>query len=130
MNSYEELVIEDLLKIAYANPGCSSAKMAAVIKDRKSTVSFGLNQMKTHPLQAKYGKNKHAICLHAEIDAIRNAPRDYDFRGTSLFVARSLKNGQSALAKPCSGCQRAIRDFGISRVYYTTEDGYNVWILD
>lgn len=124
---YEETVVNDLLKVAFSNPGCSSAKMAAVIKDKKNTISFGLNQTKTHPLQARYGKNKHSICLHAEIDAIRNAPKNSDLRGTSLFVARSLKNGSRALAKPCKGCEKAIKDYGITRVIYTTSEGFNVW---
>lgn len=103
--------------------------MAALIRKGRRIVSAGLNSKKTHPLQAKYGNNRFSIHLHAEIAAILRASED-DLEGSTLYVARSLKDGSRALAKPCEGCQRAIKDFKIKRVVYTTEKGYSVWYSD
>ncbi len=86
--------------------------------------------MKSSPLQAKYATNKDlSIYLHAEISAIKNALRQIDvedFKKVSLYVCRVkydiLTNSiVYGLAKPCSGCMRAIFEFDIKKVYYTLE---------
>jgi len=118
--------IQDLLLLARDTPTFAGAKMAAVIKDKREIISFGFNQKKSHPLQKRYSSNPEAICLHSEIDAIRKAPYRTNLRGKTLFVARVLKGGQRALAKPCIGCQRAIKDFGFKEVVYSTPKGYKV----
>jgi deoxycytidylate deaminase len=106
------------IKAALANPIKRAPRMAAVIKDRKRLVSIGLNTFKTHPLQAKFGKMDECIYLHAEIAAFVNAR--CDVTGMTLYVARVTRDGKPALAKPCSGCQRAIVQFGFGKVEWTT----------
>jgi len=74
----------------------------------------------------KYAADEHKIFLHAEIAAIKKALRFYSvdmLRGTTLIVCRVKKNGLGN-SKPCIGCQRAIAEFGIKKVIYTTEDGW------
>jgi hypothetical protein len=44
---------------------------AAAIYIGNKLISTGVNQLKSHPLQAKFGSNTDAIFLHAEIDQIR-----------------------------------------------------------
>lgn len=39
--------------------------------------------------------------------------------GSVVYVARTLKNGSIALAKPCIACQNSLRHRGVERVYYT-----------
>ena len=39
--------------------------------------------------------------------------------GSVVYVARTLKNGTVAMAKPCVACQNALRHRGVKRVYYT-----------
>lgn len=41
-----------------------------------------------------------------------------------LIVARSRKNGELAMAKPCSDCLPIIQAFGIRYVYYSNYEGY------
>lgn len=101
--------------------------LAAAIVIKNRIISFGTNQMKTDPFQAKYAKNKDCIYLHAEIGAIKNALKRVDvdsLRKADLYVLRVRnENRKRAMSKPCAGCMRAIAEFGIRRVIYTTDDG-------
>lgn len=112
------------------NPGDIRASVVASLVNKKGIVSFGFNQKKSHPLQAKYSKNEHAIFLHAEIDAIRKGLRkDENLTKCDLYIMRTKHIGPKpidpvvcALARPCPGCQRAIADFGLRKIYYSTEN--------
>lgn len=106
------------LEIARSNPIIGLPQMAAVIYDRRSLISYGVNSRKTHPLQAKFGKHDQAICLHAEIAALANARQSVE--GMVMYVARAYKDGSPGLAKPCKGCERALIEFGIADVEWTT----------
>lgn len=124
-------ILNTLEKIAAANPN-PTEKLAAAIVWRNRIISVGLNSMKTHPLQAKYGRNKHSVFLHAEIAAIKNALREIDvddFTKCEIYIVRVKKERPFSkkyvrgLAKPCSGCARAIAEFGLRRVIYTCDNG-------
>lgn len=128
MKKVSNNVLNTLAKIAAANP-TPAEKFAAAIVRNNTIISVGMNSMKSHPLQAKYAKNPHAVFLHAEIDAIKNALREInvdEFYKTDLYICRVKKEKPftkkyiSGLAKPCCGCERAIIAFGIKRVIYTT----------
>lgn len=131
MKNVNNGILHTLAKVAAANPN-PQEKMAAAIVQRNRIISVGINSMKTHPLQAKYGKNKHAVFLHAEIAAIKNALREIevdDFAKCDIYIARIKKERPFTkkyvwgLAKPCCGCERAIAEFGIKRVIYTCDNG-------
>ena len=108
----------------------AGAKVGAVLVIKKRVISFGVNKRKTHPFQKAHAKNKDAIDLHAENDAIVNALRHFDvdeLKRATLYVARVKKPTARSqftwgLAKPCSGCQKAIAAMGIKRVFYTTDE--------
>lgn len=111
-----------------------SARLAAAIVRKNDIISFGINQRKSHPFQAKYCKNKDAIYLHAEISAISNALKRIsieELKRCSLYVCRvkytSTYKDKLIFGKacPCEGCRRAIIDFGIKHVYFTNDElGY------
>lgn len=131
MKSVNNGILHTLAKVAAANPN-PTEKLAAAIVCRNRIISIGMNSMKTHPLQAKYGKNVHAVFLHAEIAAIKNALREIevdDFSKCDIYIARIKKEKPFSkkfvwgLAKPCSGCERAIAEFGLKRVIYTCDNG-------
>lgn len=124
-------ILHTLAKIAEANP-TSAEKMASAIVYRNKIISVGMNSMKSHPLQAKYAKNEHAIFLHSEIAAIKNALREVsvdDLSKCDIYVVRVKKEKPFTkkyvlgLAKPCAGCERAIAEFGLKKVVYTCDDG-------
>lgn len=86
--------------------------------------------MKSHPMAARFSKNEQAIFLHAEVAAIKNALREIevtDLEKMEMYICRVKKPKPFSkrwvwgLAKPCIGCQRAIAEFGLKRVVYTTD---------
>lgn len=95
-------------------------QITALAYDKKGKLlSVGRNSyVRTHPLQAHYGKRSGrpaAIYLHAELAALIKA------RGQvhRLVIMRYHNNGAPALAKPCPACQMAINDFNVKIVEHT-----------
>ena len=114
------------------------AKLAAALVHRNQIISLGVNQFRTHPFQAKYGKNSEAIYLHAEMNAIRNALNHVhsdDLTRASLYVYRVRRpesrsqNWICGSSRPCEGCAKAISVFGIKRVINSTneENTFEIW---
>lgn len=103
-------------------------KLAAGVVKKKQLIAIGYNQLKSHPLQSQFGKNDDSVFLHAEIDAIRKSIRLLNTSELSdcvLYVLR-VKRGSDGnwirgMSKPCAGCYNAISNYGIKRVYYTTD---------
>ena len=126
-----------MAKVAEANDG-SNVRFAAAITYRNKIVSIGFNHKKSHPFQKKYAKNSEAIFLHAEVHAIKNALREMpiaDLSKCELYITRvkrPISHSESfiwGLSKPCSGCQRAIAEFGIKRTIYTCDETGNYEVL-
>ena len=124
-------ILDTLAKVAAANPGLRE-KFAAAVVYRNRIISVGMNSMKSHPMAAKYGKNEHAIFLHAEVAAIKNALREMevdDLSKCDIYITRVKKEKPFSkkfvwgLSKPCPGCERAIAEFGLKRTIYTCDDG-------
>jgi tRNA(Arg) A34 adenosine deaminase TadA len=129
-NSRHNKIIQTLGKVAEDVLPVGRVKISAAIVIKNEIISIGTNKMKSHPLQAKFGRNYQAIYIHAEIDAIAKALRRLDARrltSATLYVARiKVDNTGKAmwgLARPCSGCAGAIESFGIKQVIWT-DDGY------
>ena len=105
-----------------------SSRHAAAVVYKRTVAGVGFNKMKTHPIQAKFGKNAHAIYLHSEVDAIINSLRSItldELRKSTLYVVRAkqLSTNEKRIVQgsscPCSGCVGIILKFGIQRVVYT-----------
>lgn len=114
------ILLEEAIKVALANPITDLPKMAALIYNRKKLIAVGMNSRKSHPLAKQFQKNPHTVCVHAEIAALVNAMRQgISVEGMSIYIARVGKLGYPMLAKPCSGCSRALMSFGINNIYWT-----------
>lgn len=107
-----------------------NARLAAAVVYKNEIVSFGVNEFKTHPFQAKFGRNDASIYLHAETSAIKNALKVLDeeeLSKSALYVCRvkfedlRRKKLIFGLAKPCDGCIRCIHTFGIKKVIYSLD---------
>lgn len=128
-------VLDELRLMAIDVAPAARAKIAAAVVIKNEIVSFGENQLRTHPFQLKFGKNTDAVYWHAETHAIYNAlkrvPVEELIRAT-LHVVRVKKTAAGSkdwvlgLAKPCRGCEFCAKTFGIPRVVYSTEGGYTV----
>lgn len=132
LNRREKRIMDFLRRQAIDVEPVKSSRMAAAIVYKNNVISIGHNSRRTHPFQAKYGKNPMAICMHAEINAIKNALNHLevdDFKKTTIMIYRVKKqNGLrkaawvDGMAKPCEGCARAIMEFGIKKIVYSTEE--------
>lgn len=118
------------LKTMALTSGHPKVWVAAALVHRNKVISYGVNTMKTHPYQHRYGRNNECVYWHAETLAIYNAEKRLGFtkfNKSTLYVARLKFNSPlkqkliSGLAKPCSGCTRCIIDYGIPRVIYTLD---------
>lgn len=108
-----------------------ASRVAACIVYKGRIVSVGVNSKRSDPFQKRFAKNEHAIYLHAEIAAIKTAFRHLsldELKKSTLYVCRVVFDNDDrtptwALSKPCEGCRRAIVEFQIPQVVYTTDDG-------
>lgn len=113
--------------------GASSAKIGAVAVFRRTIIARGHNQNKTHPLQQRYnvyrynvnGDHYYPSKMHAEMELISKIRYlDINFSEIEIYVYRETKDGRKAMARPCVACTKALRDLGIKKVCYTTNEGY------
>lgn len=116
-----------LAKLASSMTKVANARICACIVHKNTIASFGMNQLKSHPFQAKFGTNKDSIFLHAEVDAIKNALKCLsvdDLKKSTLYICRvkTVDNKECwGLSKPCIGCARAIATFDLRAVYYSND---------
>ena len=107
-------------------------KLGCVVVSKHRIISSGCNsKSKCHPLQAKLDTEKYGVqCAgkcHAEISALLPLIRDkVDLSNASLYVFRQHKDGTLAMARPCSSCQKMIKELKIKKCFYTIENGYAV----
>lgn len=86
----------------------------------------GANLNKPHPLQYKYNirsarpPSQHK--LHAEVHALVSS-NHFDLSNGSVYVGRFDRNGQLAMCRPCKACQLALKEAGVTSMYYTTPQG-------
>jgi pyrimidine deaminase RibD-like protein len=108
-----------------------NARLASCIVYKNDIVSFGVNEMKSHPFQARYCKNDNAVYLHAETCAIKNALKEItvdELESATLYVARvkmcdrQKGNIVFGLSKPCSGCAHCIKTFKLQKTVYTLDN--------
>ena len=123
---YKEKFMVYTIDLAKQVDPVGKAKIASMIVHRGKVIAVGKNSKKTHPLQKAYCSHPQAIHLHAEIDVISKALKKLsakELQNSELYVAR-VKHGhnntlETGLAKPCEGCQRAIKAFKINHIFYT-----------
>lgn len=102
---------------------------AVVVMNHRIISSASNSNSKTHPLQKKYNKYRFTDDgdhkQHAELAALVPLIRDgIDLSNAAIYVYRVHKNGTLAMSRPCPSCMQLIKDVGIKRVFYTTENGY------
>lgn len=123
-----------LEKIAIASEPVARTRLAACLVYKNELLAVGYNKNKTHPIAKRFRKTEGAEYLHAEVDCIKNALRVYDpeiLTKATLYVLRVKRPDDDhkafvrGMAKPCCGCAHAIEQFGIKKVYFTTDEGYS-----
>ena len=115
-----ERIICKLVEEASSCEPVAGQRHAAAVVHRGRIISLETNSKKTHPIQKRWGKNRHSIYLHAEVNAIIKAMKTtVNFNECDLYVIRLDKMGNLAKSKPCRGCQDAIKHYNFKEVYHS-----------
>lgn len=106
-------------------------KIGAVAVYKHRIISSGCNSVKTAPIQKKYNIYRFAEdtphCLHAELACLKPliGRSDIDFKNVELYIYRSIRGNELALARPCPSCMKLITELGIKNIYYTNNGGFS-----
>ena len=117
-----EQVRDVLYQVALEGTCIRGSKHACAITYKNRIIAIGVNKLKTHPIMLIYGKNKNAIFLHAEMDAIVKVINSHGpdiLKSCALHVMRLPQGNVLGGSKPCVGCQRALDAFMLKEVYYS-----------
>ena len=110
-------------------------QVGCIIVDKHRIISSGHNSdTKCHPLQAELDYAHFNIAsigkVHAETSAIAPLLKSkVDLSRAIVYTYRQHKDGTLAMSRPCPRCMRLIKMAGITRIRYTTDDGYAAEIL-
>jgi len=110
------------IEVAKSSP--SKKKVGALLLNRSRVVVSATNlETKSHPTQAKFAQRVglcEKIYLHAEIAALVKCREECD----TIVVARVNPQGKLRMARPCPICELALKEAGISKIHYTTNQGF------
>lgn len=112
------------IAISVAKDSPSKKKVGAVLLNRNRIVMTATNlEDKSHPIQARFAERvglNEKIYLHAEIAALVKCKEECD----TIIVARVNPQNKLRMAKPCPICSLALKEAGISKIHYTTNEGF------
>jgi len=96
-------------------------RLVARCYDKRGTLiaSATNSYTKTHPLMLHFGRKVGVVnrpFLHAEVAALLKCGTKSPY---AISIERRTRDGKTALAKPCSICEQAIKAWGVQRVSYT-----------
>lgn len=87
-------------------------------------LSYGINKPVANAFAKNYAQHK-GWQIHSECTALYKV-REKNLKGATMYNARIDKNGEIKISRPCSGCIRMLSDFEISKVVFTTNDGFSI----
>lgn len=124
---------EASLNATYTGSHKFAPAIGAVAVYKGSIVATACNTNKTSPLQAKYNiyrfRDSNTLDkAHAEVVLVQKLRWKFgdsiDWSKVHLYLYREYKDGTLAPSRPCPSCLALIKELGIKRIAYTTEDGY------
>ena len=107
--------------LAVASVSTMRQRHGAVIAQGPRVLAVGVNSMRTAPMNCTDPRSQAA--WHAEVAVLRQL-RGRDLHGATLYVARLNRNQVAAMSRPCVACQAVIEYAGVSKVIYTTNEGW------
>lgn len=93
----------------------------AFILDKKRIIAIGKNSKKSHPINHKYGYFDGSG-LHAEACAVIKSG-NVDHSKHTLVTFRIDRNDKVAMGKPCSHCEKLLKDVEFKNIFYSNEEG-------
>lgn len=92
-------------------------KIGAVLVNGGRVISVGFNKCKFNSVYSYPDR----LSIHAEAQCIKTSGRE-SARGAILFVYREDRFGMPATSKPCDYCMSLLKEVGIKKVLYTTDE--------
>jgi tRNA(Arg) A34 adenosine deaminase TadA len=102
----------------------SKWQLGAVMTRGSTFLGSAPNKFRNHP----WINHFHAT-RHAEMQALRRCLLN-SARGSTVYVARVDKMGQTRLARPCTQCMKSLYDAGVREVVYTTNEGCGAYKIE
>ena len=123
---------EASMKATYQGSHRFSPMICAVAVYKGSIVATACNSNKTSPLQARYNVYRFNADTpdkcHCETVLVQKLRWKFgdslDWTKVHIYLYREYKNGQIAPSRPCPSCMAMLKELGIKRIAYTTDDGY------
>jgi deoxycytidylate deaminase len=120
----------ELAKSASLNSDFYKCHTGAVAIYGNKVLAIGWNSEKLSTMQARYNTktrgfdgHKYKSSIHAEMMVVNKIKYlDVDFSQVRIFVWRGQNTPM--LSKPCKACEKAMRDLGIKKVFYTGANSY------
>ena len=114
----------------YTDKPYKHTKTVSFLVYRGKIVNFGINSDKTSPLQNKYRLRTDLKKIdnfidkeHSEINCLRKTDNSVNFDKCDIVIISKKRSGEFRLARPCDVCMSAIKDYGITNIYYTNRNG-------
>ena len=114
----------------YTDKPYKHTKTVSFLVYRGKIVNFGINSDKTSPLQNKYRLRTNLKKIdnfidkeHSEINCLRKTDNSVNFDKCDIVIISKKRSGEFRLARPCDVCMSAIKDYGITNIYYTNRNG-------
>lgn len=131
MNNERDIrFLEMAKKLSYKSTEMKRA-FGAIIVNNNKIVSLGKNR-KSHPKIPKIRSERTGKIyygLHAEIAALLKC--DFPVRGMSVYVhGRNMRSNTPVYSKPCELCERILKERGIKKFVFSTQNGYEVVVHD
>jgi len=127
---FNKKYLKQAKEMAKTAPGfVAGYKVGAVIVDRYGVIASGFNAKKTHPEQKKWSKSESKIHLHAEMLAIIEAAKNWDFYNNiskAIYIWREGQSGKPLDAMPCPVCAGALEYYGIDTIFHSGEYGHEI----
>lgn len=112
------------LAVEVAKSSPSKKKVGAVLLNKNKVIVSATNlETKSHPIQARFAKRvglDPKIYLHAEIAALVKCREECD----TIVVARVNPQNKLRNSKPCPICSLALKEAGITKIHYSTNEGF------
>lgn len=93
----------------------------AIIRKSGKTIAVGVNYTVNDPAYLDDDVAVEHTAVHAEVAAL-NSCRKVDLQGATIYVARVSARNEPRMSKPCERCQKALKERGVRKVFYTIEN--------
>jgi deoxycytidylate deaminase len=112
-------------------------RIGAILVVKGKIIARGYNSTKSHPMQKMYNIERTDVTdsaphyLHAEIDVLTKMKgMDVNLKNAELYIYHINNKGEQRMARPCAACMRAIREYGVSVIHYSTPEGLATEYID